>query len=393
MSENYLSIEHSHYKSAHFRHLLVKHEQVMEAIHELPASVRVEQAGNSYEGRTIQLLTLGNGPVKVFLWSQMHGDEPTATMALFDLLNFLTASDGNNTLREAILNNCTLFIAPMINPDGAARFTRRNAQLLDINRDFHAQQSPEGRILRQLRDKINPDFGFNLHDQTIQWSAGMTGKPASLSYLAPAYDEELSINAVRESAMNVIAAINADLQQLVPDHIGRFDDTYEPRAFGDNFQAAGTSTILIESGGYPGDFEKQAVRKFVFFSILSGLKAIATKSYTQNNVLDYFAIPENRKKHCSILLKNCRIKNYTVDLALLASIKTNEQSTAKELIYTIDDLGDLSTLYGYETLDCNAYTLILTQEPELDKPADLILLEGTDTILSVENGHLTVKNF
>ena len=34
-------------------------------------------------------LSLESGEVHVLLWSQMHGDESTATMALFDIFNFI----------------------------------------------------------------------------------------------------------------------------------------------------------------------------------------------------------------------------------------------------------------------------------------------------------------
>jgi hypothetical protein len=46
--------------------------------------------GTSGEGRIISLYSIGNGSTKVMLWSQMHGDEPTATMALIDIFNFFT---------------------------------------------------------------------------------------------------------------------------------------------------------------------------------------------------------------------------------------------------------------------------------------------------------------
>src|SRR5690606_28483801 len=45
----------------------------------------VRQIGESVQGRAIYELEYGQGDKKVMLWSQMHGDEPTATMALFDL--------------------------------------------------------------------------------------------------------------------------------------------------------------------------------------------------------------------------------------------------------------------------------------------------------------------
>ena len=60
------------------------------------------EVGKSAEGRTIYLLTLGTGTTKVLLWSQMHGDEPTATMALVDMLSFMSRNPGHPAVREAL---------------------------------------------------------------------------------------------------------------------------------------------------------------------------------------------------------------------------------------------------------------------------------------------------
>lgn len=60
----------------------------------------------------------------------------------------------------------------MLNPDGAELFVRRNAQQIDINRDAIYLQSPEARILKSVRDSLQPDFGFNLHDQHKYHAAG-----------------------------------------------------------------------------------------------------------------------------------------------------------------------------------------------------------------------------
>src|SRR6056297_1959696 len=54
-------------------------------------SFKVTKLGESIEGRPLQLISVGEGDIDIFLWSQMHGDESTATMAIFDILNFLDA--------------------------------------------------------------------------------------------------------------------------------------------------------------------------------------------------------------------------------------------------------------------------------------------------------------
>jgi hypothetical protein len=53
--------------------------------------LRVTELGRSVEGRAIRAISFGSGPTSALLWSQMHGDESTATMALADLIRYLEA--------------------------------------------------------------------------------------------------------------------------------------------------------------------------------------------------------------------------------------------------------------------------------------------------------------
>lgn len=391
--QNYDSFLEGHISDRFF-----KHSELLKLLERVSSNEKfgLRQAGLSAKGLSINLVKFGTGHCRVFLWSQMHGNEATATMALADLFNFLSLNDSFNELRSTISQNCTLYILPMVNPDGAEVFTRRNAMEIDINRDFNKQQSPEGKLLRSLLDEIQPHFGFNLHDQSTLWSAGNTGNPATISLLAPAYDEDLSINHVRQKAMQIIVAINSYLQKTIPRHVGRFDDEYEPRAFGDNFQAAGTSTILIESGGLVNDPEKQYTRKLVFSAILVGLLSISEQSYLQEKQEDYFLIPENKKSHFHILLRNCKLEingiPYTTDIGLNADERINDNFHSVTYTYLVHEVGDLSGYFGYKELDCGSFKLILTKKLKYEDPADLILQDGLTTLLSIENGRVTIEN-
>lgn len=312
----------------------------------------VEQLGVSVEERSICQLTCGQGKTKVMLWSQMHGDESTATMALFDLFNFLEGSnDGFDSLRNLILENTTLYFIPMLNPDGAEEFKRRNSYDFDLNRDAVRQAAPEAVILRKAREKQQPDFGFNLHDQSIYYNVSGTPNPATISVLAPAFNEAREVNDVRRRAMQVIVGMNNLLQEYIPQGVGKYDDSFEPRAFGDNFQKWGTSTILIESGGYPDDPEKQFIRKLNFAVILGALADIASGNYRQYEEEQYFSIPDNDSKLTDLLIKNLEVNRgdslrYQTDI----SVRRNETSAY------ISDLGDLSVLHGYKELDATGYT-------------------------------------
>src|SRR5204862_544126 len=136
--------------------------------------LRLEEIGASVEGRAIHLLTVGDGPRRVLLWSQMHGDEPSATPALLDLADYLLSRKDDAAARR-LLAGATLLMIPMLNPDGAERYERRNAQGIDINRDALNLATPEGRLLKAIRDRHQPELGFNLHDQNRRATVGEAG--------------------------------------------------------------------------------------------------------------------------------------------------------------------------------------------------------------------------
>lgn len=340
-----------------------KHEDITALIGNLKQreGVEVNTVGRSIEGRDLYLLSLGEGATDVFLWSQMHGDESTATMAIFDILNFFESTSYEKE-KEILLKNLRVHFLPMLNPDGAEVFTRRNRLGIDINRDALRLQSPESRTLKRVRDSLDADFGFNLHDQSRYYNAYRTEKPATVSYLAPAYNYDKDINEVRGNAMKVIVLMNDVLQKFVPGQVGRYNDDFEPRAFGDNIQKWGTSTILIESGGNYGDREKQKIRKLNFVSILTALKAIADRSFEGIAVDRYFEIPNNDRKLFDLKISELTYSlldtNYTLDVGFYQYESDNEDHTDFNITTGIGDLGDLSTFYGYETLSAKGLTYV-----------------------------------
>jgi hypothetical protein len=195
---------------------------------------------------------VGRGSKAVLLWSQMHGDEPTATSALFDLCQWITAHR-QEPIVARLLDTLTLHIVPMLNPDGAERFQRRNAQGIDINRDALHLQTPEGQLLKALRDKVSPVIGFNLHNQNWRTSVGTPPQPAAISLLAVAYDEARSEDERRQLTKRASSVIVDALQPFASGRIGRYDDAFEVRAFGDNITKWGTGVVLIETGPWHRD--------------------------------------------------------------------------------------------------------------------------------------------
>ncbi|SIS74117.1 Zinc carboxypeptidase [Zobellia uliginosa] len=351
------------YKEPLLQKRRIKHHELQPLIEQYKnhPKFKVTQVGKSIEGRSLSLISLGEGPTDVFLWSQMHGDEPTATQAIFDILNFFK-SDDFAAEKQQILANCTLHFLPMLNPDGAEVFQRRNRLGIDVNRDALRLQSPEGQTLKRVRDSLDADFGFNLHDQSTYYNAERTEKPATISYLAPAYNYEKDINEVRGNAMKVIVFMNKIIQKYAPGQVGRYNDDFEPRAFGDNIQKWGTSAILIESGGYHNDVEKQEIRKLNYVSILSAISTIAKENYKDIALEEYEEIPENDRKLFDLKIANATYpllgKNYILDIGINRLEVDKKDHNDFWYSSRILDQGDLSTYYGYETLDASGHTIV-----------------------------------
>jgi len=286
----------------------------------------------------------------------MHGNEPTATQAIFDILNFLNADEFAKEKAE-ILQQLTIHFLPMLNPDGAELFQRRNLLGVDINRDALRLQSPESKTLKRVRDSLNADFGFNLHDQSTYYNAARTDKPATISFLAPAYNFEKDINETRENAMKIIVFMNNIIQKYAQGQVGRYNDTFEPRAFGDNIQKWCTSTILIESGGYQEDIEKQEIRKLNYVSILSAIYTIAKETYKEISIAEYEKIPENDRKLFDLKIIGAKYEllgnTYTIDLGINQVEVDYPEHDAFWYSSRIWDQGDLSTYFGYTTLDAS----------------------------------------
>ena len=361
----------------------------------------VSIATKSTEGRNIYLIKCGTGKTKVMLWSQMHGDEPTATMALADIFNFLENKKDSSTrkinpildnLREELLKKCTFYFVPMLNPDGAEAWTRYTNLGIDMNRDALALQTPEGQLLKQLVFDLKPDFGFNLHDKNRRYSAGQSGNLATMSFLATAYNEAEDVNPTRKRAMQIIVGMNQAVQLYIPNAVGRWVSDFEPRAFGDNIQKWGTTLILIESGGYKNDPEKQYIRKLNFVSLLTGLQMIANKSYKKQGVKEYEQLPINSKAIYDLIIRNVTIKKgesiFKADLA----INRNERPVKGKDYFTnsseIEEIGDMSVFFGTDEIEAMGMEIIAEKEIGLGSKADFQLVKEGKLIYTIKNGRI-----
>lgn len=323
--------------------------------------LQFSQAGTSLEGRPVFLGKFGRGPVKILFWSQMHGDESTATMALMDFFHWLNAEEGDHlAFRDALAERLSLYFLPMLNPDGVEKFQRRNAAHIDLNRDALHLSSPESRILKNVRDSLEPEFGFNLHDQSVFYRSGRDGEQVAITFLAPAFDHEKNINGVRLRSMQLISVLHDSLGLEIPGKMATYDDTFEPRAFGDNVQKWGTSAVLVESGGFRGDPEKQYLRQLNFVIYIKAMESILKGSYQEKTVADYEAIPVNDRKMLSLKIKNLSVPVGEQQVRLEIGYLYSDNTIGGQYSYHayIADVGDLSVYTGFEEFDASGMELI-----------------------------------
>jgi len=281
--------------------------------YKLPSTI----IGHSVLNQPIYAHRLGNGPIKVLLWSQMHGNESTTTRALLDLFAHLRTPSG-----ARLVEGLTLMVIPQLNPDGSSAYTRINANKLDLNRDAIDLSQPESVALRKVFESFSPDFCFNLHGQRSIFAAGKAGKPATLSFLSPAANKQRSLSPARVKAMQIIALIHNNLQQYIPDQIGRYDDTFNPNCVGDYFTSLGVPTLLYEAGHNGLDYDRDFTKEMILKALIIALNAIEDESYLSHSAEAYDRIPENKKDYVDIIIKNVDVKTKTglfknQDLAVL----------------------------------------------------------------------------
>tara|TARA_Y100000385_G_scaffold280409_1_gene331552 strand:+ start:19023 stop:20189 length:1167 start_codon:yes stop_codon:yes gene_type:complete len=353
-------------------------------IEALPHSFRTSVLGHSERALPIYGLKVGTGPKRILIWSQMHGNESTTTKALFDLFNFLCLD-----AYKYILNTCTLFIIPILNPDGAAAYTRLNANKVDLNRDAIDKSQNESVILKTAFKTFDPHFCFNMHGQRSIFSAGKTSNSAVVSFLSPSENEARTLTKTRIKSMLIIEAINKVLQGYLPNQVGRYDDAFNPNCVGDQFQCLGVPTVLFEAGHYPKDYQREETRKYITLSLITGLDSIAHNEINGNDVSAYFEIPENNKLFNDVIIRNAQLDSNHPSTFFDIAIQFKEVLTNGSLVFVpnIEEIGDLSDKHAH--LDLNANFKLVTH-PDFEKLSenyeiDFLFVDSIKKILFDKN--------
>ena len=151
-----------------------------------PDFLEIDTIGYSINNRLILAARMQTGikpaeerPI-VFLSSTMHGNEPPGYVVLLMLLKELTQQYNSSAEIRTILDQVTLIINPLANPDGTYFYsdttvygsTRNNINNVDLNRNFPdpykgwlpgGARQPENLAMMTYMDKYRPSLSANLH--------------------------------------------------------------------------------------------------------------------------------------------------------------------------------------------------------------------------------------
>jgi hypothetical protein len=359
-------------KSIKGRYLTLDH--IKPLLDNLNTENQVKVIGKSVLGNPIYSYEIGNGNTRVFLWSQMHGNESTTTKALFDFINLLNSK---STFAQNILKTFTFYSIPILNPDGAALYTRANANNIDLNRDSQDLTQPESQVLREVFETFKPDYCFNLHDQRTIFGVGDSGKPATVSFLAPSYNEEREINENRLKSINLIVEMNNELQKFIPGQVGRFDDSFNINCIGDTFQFLGVPTILFEAGHFQNDYDREITRKYIFISFVTAFKVLSENDIVDNGIIDYLNISQNKVVFYDFMYKNIKINYDGIEIITNFVAQYKEELIKNKIHFNayIVEIGELENYFGHYEYDGKGavYSDDFSNFPKVNQKANFYL--------------------
>jgi murein tripeptide amidase MpaA len=184
--------------------------------------VRYSSLGKSLDGQDIDCLTIGEGPLNVWLYARQHPGETMAEWWMEGALEKLT--DEDDPVSRLLRRECTFRVVPNMNPDGSRRgHLRTNAVGVNLNREWHApsaDKSPEVLAVRNAMDETGVDFAMDVHgDEAIpaNFLAGFEGIPSVTDRQLELFNrfaetlERLSPDFQREKGYEVPAAGQANM--------------------------------------------------------------------------------------------------------------------------------------------------------------------------------------
>jgi hypothetical protein len=178
-------------------------------------------------------------------------------------------------------------------------------------------------------------------------------------------------------AINLIVSITTVLSKYIPGQIGRFDDSFNINCIGDTFQSLGVPTLLFEAGHFPGDYEREETRKYIFFSLISSFNAINENVIVSNGINKYLNISQNKVVFYDLMFKNVKINYDGIEIITNFAAQYKEELIENKVCFKayISDVGDLVNSFGHFVYDAKGAKYSDEHEnfPKLNQKADFLL--------------------
>ncbi len=258
----------------------------------------------------MQKIFLGQGPIKVLIWSSMHGNEQTCNRVVMQLIEHIK----NN---ENLLSKITFCIIPILNEYGFENFVRENEDGIDINRDAINLKTKQAQFLRQTILTFGPDFAFNMHDMEMYYMVEGTKNQSFMALYAPPFDSDFSLNESRKKAINLISSNYNFLSNICKGHIARYMDDYTPSAFGEFCASNNIATILVECGANAFDINRDSIKGICLKSMIKFLEDIINLDFSKIDLDTYNNMPNNLKnRFYDIIIEDFEIFGTKINLGI-----------------------------------------------------------------------------
>lgn len=160
---------------------LLRHRSFVGGIQMRPG-VRAGAVARTVDGRDLDLIETGEGPLSLWFIGRQHPGETQASWWMEGFLDRLT--DPDDALARALRARATFHVVPHMNPDGGVMGNlRTNAAGANLNREWQApseRTSPEVFHVRSLMVAAGVDFMLDVHgDEGLPYNfiAGPDGVP------------------------------------------------------------------------------------------------------------------------------------------------------------------------------------------------------------------------
>ncbi len=207
----------------------------------------LDDYGRTEQGRSIYSAKIGEGEKDIWIQAQIHGDEKLTTEAVMQLLKTLVSSGHKDV--ETLLNELTLYVIPIYNPDGSVMNTRgtklsdeEESTYIDLNRDWALDgfKAKESEIVYAYWADVKPDYAVDLHHQGFKTVYG-TDESTSFSLGISLAPDGPTLPGLQDGYYNTVTK---QMQAYVYDQLNHYGYTHI-----DQYQVGGDTKYYIDIKG------------------------------------------------------------------------------------------------------------------------------------------------